>query len=112
MSKPIEKQKGKGLYASVPAYPPFVAEAVTLPCLVSPDLFTGYGDRGETRRARVQAAKLACADCPFRQRCKDWATETKQTGVWGGTDEFERAMTRHRGNVQASKKEAYRLAYS
>jgi len=31
-----------------------------------------------------RAAKLVCARCPIQPDCLDWATETKQIGVWGG----------------------------
>jgi hypothetical protein len=87
----------KGADAAVAAYPPHVGVAFLAPCGEQPDLFTKFGDRGPRRRKRVAAAKEVCAGCPLRVTCADWATRTHQTGVWGGTDETERALARLRG---------------
>jgi WhiB family redox-sensing transcriptional regulator len=85
-----------GVFNAEAAYPPYVAAAILAPCGEQPDLFTKFGDRGARRRARVAAAKQICSGCPLRKPCAEWATRTLQTGVWGGTDEFERAIARRR----------------
>lgn len=35
-------------------------------------------------------AKLLCAACPVRKRCRDYALEHEEFGVWGGTTPEER----------------------
>lgn len=85
----------------IPAYPAFLRERRGNCAGVDPDLFTEYGDRGGTRAARVAAAKLICAGCPFREECEAWALRTNQTGVWGGTSDADRAWRRRRARMAA-----------
>lgn len=60
-------------------------------CLgVNPDLFFATDDLS------VAKAKAVCAECPHRQLCLDQALERNEYGVWGGTDEHERAVIRRR----------------
>ncbi|MBM7172286.1 WhiB family transcriptional regulator [Streptomyces sp. G44] len=59
-----------------------------------PDLFFPVGTTGLALRD-LAAAKRVCARCPVRGECLAWALETGQAaGVWGGTDEVERAALR------------------
>ncbi|MEU8890440.1 WhiB family transcriptional regulator [Streptomyces sp. NPDC048442] len=64
---------------------------------VDPELFFPVSALGPGA-AQTGDAKKVCARCPVRAQCLDWALETRQrTGVWGGTDEKERAkMLRRR----------------
>ncbi len=58
------------------------------------DLFFPPGNTGPALD-QVEAAKAVCQWCPVRQACLQFAFETGQTdGVWGGTDEIERAKLR------------------
>jgi WhiB family redox-sensing transcriptional regulator len=51
-----------------------------------PELFFPVGSTGPA------AAKRVCHRCPVIAECLDWALNSGQTaGVWGGTDERERA---------------------
>lgn len=38
-------------------------------------------------------ARAVCADCPIRLQCAHFAVDTRQSGVWGGT-EFDRGRPR------------------
>lgn len=48
---------------------------------------------GTTGPAVLQTAlaKAVCQRCPVRERCLEWALETREpNGIWGGMDEAER----------------------
>ncbi|GAA3886432.1 MULTISPECIES: WhiB family transcriptional regulator [Streptomyces] len=56
-----------------------------------PDLFFPVGTTGPAL-VEAAAAKRVCRSCPVAADCLEWALDTGQTaGVWGGTDERERA---------------------
>ena len=60
-----------------------------------PKLFFPEGPGGPAR-GQVRAAKLVCQACPVRTHCLDFATRAGVTvGIWGGTTEQERRITRH-----------------
>jgi len=40
----------------------------------------------------VRKAKSFCDTCPCRRPCLEWAYETDQKGIWGGTTEGERSF--------------------
>ncbi|MCX5205544.1 WhiB family transcriptional regulator [Streptomyces sp. NBC_00237] len=67
---------------------------------VDPELFFPVSALGPGA-AQTQRAKEVCARCPVRAQCLGWALETRQrAGVWGGTDEKERAtMLRRRATA-------------
>lgn len=56
--------------------------------------FAPDGARGPERTLYEVEAKALCAECPVRQRCLDYALETRMAGVWGGTNEVERRALR------------------
>ena len=50
----------------------------------------------------MERAKQVCEDCEVRAECLRFALETRQEfGIWGGTDEKERARLRRKGRVSA-----------
>lgn len=50
-------------------------------------------ERGSTRRARANAAKAICRECPIRKTCREQSLATReQYGVWGGLSEDERGQ--------------------
>ncbi|MCW7945906.1 hypothetical protein AAW14_28915 [Streptomyces hygroscopicus] len=56
-----------------------------------PELFFPVGSTGPAV-VETAAAKRVCRRCPVIAECLSWALESGQTaGVWGGTDEKERA---------------------
>ncbi|MEU6239383.1 WhiB family transcriptional regulator [Kitasatospora sp. NPDC047058] len=62
--------------------------------------FHPSGERGTAHKAREEAAKAVCADCPVRIACRRHALATREPyGVWGGLSEDERYLLlapRHR----------------
>lgn len=63
---------------------------------MDPDLFWPLGE-GATARKQAEEAKSVCAECPVREKCLDWAVETRQDfGVWGGMTERERRALHRR----------------
>lgn len=66
--------------------------SLDLPRFFDDALCTGKNPRifdGETLGA-VLAAKKICSDCPIQALCLSWATQTQDTGVWGGLTPAER----------------------
>ncbi|WP_167382917.1 WhiB family transcriptional regulator [Streptomyces mangrovisoli] len=56
-----------------------------------PELFFPVGATGPALREAAEA-KRVCARCPVARQCLTYALRNGQTsGVWGGTDEAERA---------------------
>ncbi|WP_055494196.1 WhiB family transcriptional regulator [Streptomyces sp. TP-A0356] len=56
-----------------------------------PELFFPVGTTGPAV-VEAAAAKRVCRRCPVIDECLAWALSSGQTaGVWGGTDERERA---------------------
>lgn len=52
---------------------------------VDPEIFFPVSeDKGLSR------AKYFCDDCSIQIECKNWATDTRQFGIWGGTTTDER----------------------
>lgn len=68
--------------------PRFLFESdIVPPCAESdPDSF--FTEEAET------FAKAVCSDCPLRLQCFLFALESGQHGIWGGTNESERASVR------------------
>jgi len=48
---------------------------------------------------RAQQAKRVCAGCPDADPCLGYALWTRAAGVWGGTDEAERALLGRRPDL-------------
>jgi WhiB family transcriptional regulator, redox-sensing transcriptional regulator len=60
----------------------------------NPELF--FPMSGTARGLRqARRAKAVCGSCPVRQRCLDYALDTRQAyGIWGGLGEDERVSLR------------------
>ncbi|MGO1561611.1 Sporulation regulatory protein WhiD [Actinomycetales bacterium JB111] len=53
--------------------------------------FHPEGERGRSRRLRVEIAKAVCATCPVIAACREHALSVREPyGVWGGMSEEER----------------------
>lgn len=59
-----------------------------------PELFFPIATTGAARQ-QVREAKAVCFRCAVRVQCLNYATETGQHGIWGGTTTDERAGARH-----------------
>jgi WhiB family redox-sensing transcriptional regulator len=61
-----------------------------------PELFFPIGS-GESAIRQTAAAKTVCGRCEVVSSCLSWALENgPMSGIWGGTTEEERAMSRRR----------------
>lgn len=76
---------------------PWMAQdAPTVPCAENPDWWYADHHNGENRLLQ-NAARNACADCPLRSDCLEWALENDERwGIWGGLDPEERHNLRRR----------------
>lgn len=54
------------------------------------------------RHIRVLRAKAACARCPIRQACGQYAIDFEEWNVWGGLEANERRRIRQRRNAAAT----------
>lgn len=81
------------------------------PCMTvdDPEMFhppadgrVGNGPAVPSRQRRLDAAKALCRTCPVMHQCRrdTWGEEE---GVWGGTDEWERARFRRAVSARMSK---------
>jgi WhiB family transcriptional regulator, redox-sensing transcriptional regulator len=79
-------------------------------CLsADPDLFFPISSRGVST-TQITQAKRICAACPVRERCLNFALDTRQEhGIWGGATADERKRMRRRSRrqtVRASERTA------
>lgn len=42
----------------------------------------------------AREAKKVCAQCPVLARCRSYALEHQEKGIWGGTSDRDRALLR------------------
>ena len=69
--------------------------------LCPPELFFPSGTTGIALE-RMERAKQLCEDCEVQPEYLRFALETRQEfGIWGGTDEKERARLRRKGRMAA-----------
>lgn len=76
---------------------------------VDPELFFPTSLKGPGR-AQADQAKAVCRTCPVIADCLQWALESTPVpdGIWGGTDEDERANMVRRGDGKPSKRRYFR----
>ena len=63
-------------------------------CRVLPPemFFHPEGERGHSRRQRIEQAKAVCEGCPVLAACREQALTVREPyGVWGGMSEDERS---------------------
>lgn len=65
-----------------------------------PELFFPVGRSGPAL-LQIAEVKKVCRRCPVVEPCREWAVETGQGGVWGGTTENERRTLRRRAGARA-----------
>lgn len=71
-----------------------------------PDLWFPIG-RSDEFAPEIEKAKKICAVCPVRSDCLQDALDVPHKyGIWGGTDEWERATLRRRLQRAASARRA------
>jgi WhiB family transcriptional regulator, redox-sensing transcriptional regulator len=73
-------------------------------------IFFPIGETGPAAR-QVTLAKAACAACPVRDECLEFAIATIQNdGVWGGTTEDERRLIKRSRRAKARRAAAQTIA--
>lgn len=72
---------------------------------VNPEtFFHPEGERGPARRARDDAAKQVCRQCPVLRQCREHALRVREPyGVWGAMTADEREAYQHgEGTIAAA----------
>lgn len=91
----------KSLSSFLPEDYPDFEEFGTPPCATSdPDAF--FSDEHPDGMMHVRPiytfereAKMTCAECPYAQRCLEFALKNPDIqGIWGGTNERQRSLMR------------------
>lgn len=68
-----------------------------------PELFFPVGSTTRWDQMQTEQAKSVCTGCDVRERCLQWALESKQDyGVWGGLSEGERRDLKRRMGRRAN----------
>ena len=69
-----------------------------------PLFFEPWGERPSARQRRETRAKSLCAVCPVQAACLEAGRRNRESGVWGGETEEERARAGFapRGNARRS----------
>ena len=72
--------------------------------------FEPPGERPQTRRKREARAIALCNQCPVQQCCLEAGRRNRETGIWGGESDEERALAGYtpRGLARRSVDEARR----
>jgi len=85
-------------------YPDF-EEHGTPPCAESdPDAFFPEMGGGEGSLAYARMAIQVCDECPYKQRCLEYATKNRLPGIWGGTSDVQRRRLRMSDRVTYPKR--------
>ncbi len=59
-----------------------------------PESWTTDGRTTADMQARDRARQICRSECRSRRACLEFATRTRQTGIWGGMDADERSEVR------------------
>jgi len=83
---------GEGEY--LPSYPRFTGSE---PCATIGAQFYYDEDKDSTKQklAHIPVLEAACATCPLRAECLEWALYRERYGYWAGTTKTERERMRH-----------------
>ena len=73
---------------------------------VDPDLFFPLGT-SDACLLQIEEAKRICRTCPVSAPCLQWALESGDAGVWGGTTEDERRSERQLRTLNDSSSAAH-----
>ncbi|MFI0481721.1 WhiB family transcriptional regulator [Actinomadura sp. 9N215] len=70
-------------------YPRFDLDDDPPECVNEPDIF--FPPALHPLGVDEARAKQICGRCRYRKQCRDYATHHGETGIWGGTNDTERA---------------------
>jgi WhiB family transcriptional regulator, redox-sensing transcriptional regulator len=79
-------------YESDIPYPDFHSKGPALCTQLDSELYFPEGQG--TRTTQSLAIKAICYECPYRAECLEWAVVNREDGIWGGTNNAERAVIR------------------
>ena len=65
--------------------------------------FMPYKETVRQRRIRESAAKVICNQCPVMHKCKSYARDANELGIWGGETEEERYYSGNLNNPVTNK---------
>lgn len=72
------------------------------PCSRQPDLFHPEEHTAdEDREDDLRLARAICSRCPVLLECRNWGRAQRETGIWGGETEEERAALGYARRPQA-----------
>lgn len=76
-------------------YPDFHAKGRASCTYTDPDMFfTEQSDENYQRDTTM--AKTVCGRCVYKVECLEWAMESREMGVWGGTSDLDRRQLRRK----------------
>lgn len=79
-------------YASPIPYPDFHSKGPALCTQIDSEMYFPEGQA--SRSEESLAVKAICYECPYRAECLEWAVVNREDGIWGGTNNAERAAMR------------------
>lgn len=86
------RRRAQKLPQASPTFPPIDVLEQALCAQTDPALF--YPERGDS----LDPARAICSACPTRERCLQWAIDSREPfGIWGGHTAQERDKLRRRG---------------
>ena len=94
-------------YDSPIPYPNFYSKGI--PICAQIDLEMYFPEGHATRQQEYVDVKALCFQCPYRAECLEWAVVNREDGIWGGTNNAERAAMRggKRSRVDTIKRGSY-----
>lgn len=76
-------------------YPDFHAKGPASCTTGDPEIFFTEADDPDHRK-NTAVAKAICERCVYKTECLEWAMESREIGVWGGTSDMDRRMMRRK----------------
>ena len=76
-------------------FPSFVEGGTPLCSETDPDMFFTEQDDEDYQR-NTTMAKTVCGRCVYKVECLEWAMESREMGVWGGTSDLDRRQLRRK----------------
>ena len=98
-----------GLLANGLKFPTFVLNADPACSTTDPELF--FPHETELSNGKIiskyrdaAAAKKICASCPLKFDCLEYALNTHEIGIWGGTTEAQRESLRRDRRIVVTRR--------
>ena len=87
--------------------PKFVLEGEPNCASTDPEIFFAQesdleGPRIRAKYVNERKAKAVCSKCPLLMKCLEYALRNEESGIWGGTNESERARLRRSSGIRVN----------